>query len=221
MPKATRWDTTMPISTARRQQALTQTVTFEQFLATVRNFESEFRANYAAAELDDRDRALLARIGEPVEVLAIVEDWCTDVVANLPILARIADDTDKLILHVLVRDDTTRDVADAYPFQGRSHIPTYVIFDRDGNELGVLIERTDEIRERVDAFLETFFAAHAELNRANFPAGLGSDLKTELIESSLRLRRGLRQLERHSLIDAITTIAGARSTDPIAFQAAR
>jgi hypothetical protein len=31
-----------------------------------------------------------ADIPEPIDVLAIVEDWCPDVVANLPIIARIA-----------------------------------------------------------------------------------------------------------------------------------
>jgi hypothetical protein len=204
----------VPISAARRQQAFRQSITFEEFVSAADNFTDEFRANYLAATLDDRDRAALAGIEDSVDVLAIVEDWCPDVVANLPILARIANDTKKIRLHVLVRDDQTRDVADSYPHEGRSHIPTYVLSDPAGAELGVIVERTAAIQELVDRFLESFFTAHPELDRATFPAGITDELKSELTESTLRLRRELRDLERSSLIAAIAGISTTAAPSP-------
>jgi thiol-disulfide isomerase/thioredoxin len=208
-------DIAVPISVARRQQAFHQSISFDQFVASAQNFTDEFRANYLATALDDHDRAALSQIEDHVEVLAIVEDWCPDVVANLPILARIAQDTGKIRLHVLVRDDRTRDVADAYPFEGRSHIPTYVFIDPAGVELGVIVERTAPIQEHVEALLASFFTAHADVDRATFPAGISDDVKAELLEASLRLRRELRDLERTSFIDAITAIAAGVNAAPL------
>jgi hypothetical protein len=205
----------MSISAERRRQAFDQSISFAQFVERAQNFRAEFGDNYARTELDSLDHAVLARIEGTIDVLAIVEDWCPDVVANLPILARAADESDRLRLHVLIRDDVTRDVADAYPFEGRSHIPTYVFSDRDGAELGVIVERTAPIRERVNSFLETFFDAHPELNPDTFPAGLTENVRAELTAASLDLRRGLRDLERRSIFDAIEALASTRLSDPV------
>ncbi|WP_432825526.1 thioredoxin family protein [Dactylosporangium sp. CA-092794] len=202
----------MSISPGRRARAFTQAITFDQFVARSSTFTATFRENYAATELDDRDRVVLDRIDEPIDVLAIVEDWCPDVAANLPILARIADETGKIRLHVLVRDDTTRDVADAYPFEGRSHIPTYVFSTGEEKELGVIVERTPVIRERCEEYLTSFFEAHPELDRATFPVGMTDEVKAELVE--LRLRRDLLELERSSLVEALGVLCTIRTFEP-------
>ena len=205
----------MPLSADRLTHAYAQSITFDDFVETSQHFTAEFRETYAGTQLDDRDHAVLRGIRERIEVLAIVEDWCPDVVANLPILARVADETDKIRLHVLIRSEATRKVADAYPFEGRSHIPTYVFHDHQGVELGVIVERTDPIRERVNSFLESFFQTHPELNRETFPAGLTQELKSEITQASLRLRRGLRDLERSSFVDAIAALVPAQDSDPV------
>jgi hypothetical protein len=201
-----------PISDARRRQAFADANTFDTFVRTSQNFTAQFAENYASTELDAADHAILLLIAEPIDVIAIVEDWCPDVVANLPILARIADDTGKIRLHVLVRDDASRDVADAYPYEGRSHIPTYVFSDRAGAELGVIVERTTPIRERVQVYLDGFFAAHTELDQATFPVGITDEVKAELLEGALRLRRDLRDLERSSFVLAIGEFAARSAT---------
>jgi thiol-disulfide isomerase/thioredoxin len=203
----------MPISPQRRREAIAAATTFTRFVDSSSNFTSEFRANYTAVRFGEHDRRALDAIGAPVDVLAIVEDWCPDVVANLPILARISDDTEKLRLHVLIRDDTNRDIADTYPWEGRSHIPTYVFSDSSGEELGVIIERTAPIREHVQSFLNDFLAAHTEVDATTFPIGLTENLRSELIENSLQLRRDLRDLERSSLVEAIRVLA-ARTQQP-------
>lgn len=200
----------MSISPARRRQAFADSRSFAAFVATTTSFTDEYQANHAAATLDDRDRELLAGITRPVDVLAIVEDWCPDVVATLPVLARVAEETPSVALHVLVRDEAHRDIADAYPHEGRSHIPTYVLSDREGTELGVIIERTPAVHEHVRAFVDGFLAEHPEIDPAAFPAGLSERQRAELTDGSLRLRRELRDLERRTLIERIAELAAPR-----------
>jgi hypothetical protein len=197
----------MSISADRRRRAIADAIDFEQFVATASNFVDEFRANYDAVEFTADELARLSATYDGVDVLAIVEDWCPDVVANLPILARVAADTGAIRLHVVVRRPDTRDIADSYPYEGRSHIPTYVFFKGDGPDLGVIVERTAPVRTRVDDFLAGFFAEHPHLDRATFPAGLSEPDRATLLEQSLQFRRDIRDLERSSFVDAIVEVA--------------
>jgi hypothetical protein len=205
----------MPISIERRRRAIAEAITFDQFVDGTVNFTDDFRANYAAVELTATDRRLLEQIAEPVDVLAIVEDWCPDVVANLPIFARIAEETGAIRLHVVVRGEATRDVADSYPYEGRSHIPTYVFSVGDGEDLGVIVERTAPIRELVEQFLEAFFAAHPGIDRTSFPGSLSDEQRTELVQGSTQLRRDVRDLERSSFVSEIVEIASVHAVSTV------
>jgi thiol-disulfide isomerase/thioredoxin len=199
----------MSASAARRRRAIDESISFTRFVARSTNFTTEFRATYNATELSRADRRVLADIAEPLDVIAIVEDWCPDVVASLPVLARVADEMAAISLHVVVRDDSTRDLADAYPYEGRSHIPTYVVSDASGAEIGVIHERTEPIRERVAEFVDFFLAAHPHVDAAQFPTGLTSADRAELRTASLRFRRQLRELERSSLVTTLRDFAVA------------
>ena len=201
----------MPISPERRRQAYANSITFATFVDTAAQFAAELDANYKATKITLQERRALKRINDPIEVLAIVEDRRPDVLASLPILARIADETGRICLHVLVPDESTGDVADAYTTDGRSRIPTYVFSDSSGRELGVIVERIPQVRERVTEFLDAFVAGHPELDRETFPAGLTPDLQAELTQSSIQLRRAMRDLERSSFIAAITEFASLSS----------
>lgn len=204
----------------RLRRAFEQAVPFTAFVADVEHHADEFADALRHAALDDDDRALTGSVPGPVDVLAIVEDWCPDVVATLPVVHRIAEAGDRFRLHVLVRGPETSDVADAYPHEGRSHIPTYVVLDDAGRELGVLVERTPEIGEAVGGLLDTFLDEHPEVERATFPATLTGEARAELLRRSFRLRHELRDLERRTLVRDLVAIATTGSTTDAAVPAA-
>ncbi|MEV4418978.1 thioredoxin family protein [Patulibacter sp. NPDC049589] len=201
----------------RLRRAFEQAIGFDAFLAGVATHADEFAVALDRTALDDADRALLATIPARVDVLAIVEDWCPDVVVTLPVVHRIAEASDRFDLHVLVRGPETRDVADAYPFEGRSHIPTYVVLNAEGDELGVLVERTPELGVAVGGLLDAFLAEHPGLDRAAFPAGLTDDARADLTRRSFALRADLHELERRTLVrDLVAIAAGTAPTRPTA-----
>jgi hypothetical protein len=197
----------MTITPDRLQRAYAQSVDFATFVAGTAQHTADFLANHEAVAFDADDRAVIEALPQRIEILAIVEDWCPDVVANLPIVARLAEASERVGLHVLVRGPETGDVADAYPHEGRSHIPTYVVFDAAGAELGVIVERTPEIHREVVALLQGFFAEHPELDRATFPSGLDDAAKAGLVRRSLGRRVELRDLERRTLLRALAALA--------------
>src|ERR1700712_2238382 len=94
----------MPISPERRNQAFEDSISFASFVYGAENFASEFDANYAATKLSAQDLRTPGGTPGGIDLFAIVDAWCPVCVANLPILARIADETGKLRLHVVVRN---------------------------------------------------------------------------------------------------------------------
>lgn len=193
----------MPITPERRMEAISTAMTFDAFVASSAQYGERMRHCYGAAVLDANDGDVLARLPEPVDVLVLVEDGCSDVVASLPVIARIADETPAVRLHVLIRDDASRDIADTYLKEGHSRIPTFIFGTDRGEETGHIIERTPPIEERVEGFLQAFFERHPDLDRNSYPQGASKETQGQLLASFFDFRHELRHVERKSLIDAL------------------
>jgi hypothetical protein len=87
-------------------------------------------------------------------VLAIVEDWCGDVVANVPIVERLAKESGKLNVRYAQRDSTP--YIERYLNRGQfKSIPVFVFLDGNFKELGVFYERPDSVTQlRADKRLD-------------------------------------------------------------------
>lgn len=63
-----------------------QGMTYSQFKAQMSRNQQRFAANESNLQLDPSDLAVFQRLRQPLNVLVLAEDWCTDVIENLPIL---------------------------------------------------------------------------------------------------------------------------------------
>lgn len=87
---------------------------------------------------------LVQRHGGQLNVLALAEDWCGDAVRALPLLANVADVVDGLKLRILRSAiEENEPLAKRWPKGDRNPIPIVVFFDRDFNEIGHWIERSE------------------------------------------------------------------------------
>jgi hypothetical protein len=71
----------------------------------------------------------------PLQVLAIAEDWCPDVVQNVAVMARIADEVPGMELSIVTRDDNA-ELMEEYLTNGKRRIPVIAFFDMTFRELG-------------------------------------------------------------------------------------
>lgn len=184
---------------ADHHQPFADTISFPAFVAGAQGFAAELREQYAATQLDDQDLRLLQQIGDPIDVLAILEDARPDAVATLAILARIEESTGKVRLHILLRDNAPA-----------GQIPTYIFTDGVGKELGILAPGTAPVRERTRTHLDAFFAARARHDPgavATGLPGLTAELKAQRRAEAVELRRTLLDLERSSFVLAIGELA--------------
>lgn len=144
----------MSITKERFEQGFSYTAYKEQM---TRNRE-RLEQNEETVELAAEDIAFFSQLPQPLHVLAIAEDWCGDVVNNLPVVGRLAAESGKLDLRIFLRDQNL-DLIDQYLNQGQFRsIPVFVFFDQAFQELGHWIERPARITELSGQFRQKLFA---------------------------------------------------------------
>ena len=127
-----------------------QGMTYEAFKAQMTRNQERFVVNEEHFQLSPEDAAAFASLPDLLPVLVLAEDWCGDVVANLPVLGKVAAQTGKLDLRLFLRDQNL-DLMDAYLKEGKYRsIPVFVFFDQDFHEMGRMIERPAAATARRD-----------------------------------------------------------------------
>lgn len=131
----------MPVTKER----FTQGLTYEEYKAQMTRNRERFDETEAAVALSGDDFSFFQQLPQALNVLALAEDWCGDVIANLPVLGRLAQACEQINLRVFLRDQHL-DLMDQYLKEGQFRsIPVFVLFDADFNELGHWIERPSKM----------------------------------------------------------------------------
>lgn len=107
------------------------------FLDTATERVDLWRSIYERARIPEWAKAAARTLPSKVRMLVLLEDWCTDAMSTIPMLAALADRVPgKLELRVLRRDENL-DLMDAHlsPTGGRA-IPVVMLLDESGMEIG-------------------------------------------------------------------------------------
>lgn len=100
---------------------------------------------------------LVQRHGGQLNVLVLTEDWCGDAARALPLLANVVDDVQGLELRILQSEiEENESLTKHWPKDDRNPIPIIVFLDRDFNEIGHWIERTESGTVYLDELKEEF-----------------------------------------------------------------
>ena len=174
----------MAISREEFQSAMT----YDQWKAAWTRNHDRFAAQEKAYQPDAGDVEAFKKLPKPVNVLAIVEDWCGDVVANVPIIERLAKETGKINVRYAMRDQTP--FIDRYLNKGQyKSIPVFVFLDDNFNELGVFTERPESVTKlRADKRAE-IFKNNPKFGDPNSPPDqLPEDVRNELNAALQKMR---------------------------------
>jgi hypothetical protein len=139
-------------------------------------------ANEQAVALAAADLAYFQHLPQALNVVALAEDWCGDVINNLPVLGQLAVASGKLNVSVFLRDQNL-DITDQYLKDGQFRsIPVFVFFDANFRELGHWIERPARIHEMLMAMRRDLFATDPAL------AGMTMDMSPSQMPEEARNR---------------------------------
>jgi hypothetical protein len=167
-------------------------ITYEAFKGAMTRNQDRFAENEGRVALDPETVRTFKSLPQRLHVLVLAEDWCGDVVANLPILGRLAQEAPTLDVRVFYRDQNL-DLMERWLNQGKyQSIPVVVFFDQDFRELGHWIERPASVTARRAEERKKIFAAHPEFGSPEAPIDqLPEDVRGQLQAALQKMREDL------------------------------
>lgn len=186
-------------------------ITYEAFKAAMTRNQERFGQNEARVSLDPETVRVFKALPRRLRVLVLAEDWCGDVVANLPILGRLAKEVGTLDVRVFLRDQNL-DLMERWLNQGKyQSIPVFVFFDEDFREIGHWIERPASVTDRRAAERKRIYSAHPEFGSPDAPVDqLPEEVRTGLQAELQKMRddmvpfaNGEVQRELRELVSAV------------------
>ncbi len=184
-----------------------QGTTYDEFKAGMTRNREQLEANERRVELEPGDLAAFRNLPRTLNVLVLAEDWCPDVVDNLPILGRIAQESGTLNLRVFLRDQNL-DLMDQYLNRGEFRsIPTFVFFDDQFNEVGRFIERPDTVTERRARRRQEIYTQHPEFGTLGAPIDqLPDEVRARLSQALAGMRQETKTLDNREVMQALREI---------------
>jgi hypothetical protein len=184
-----------------------QGMTYDQYKQQMTRNRERFEENERAFQPSAEQLAPFKSLATPLNVLAIGEDWCGDVIANLPVLGRLAQESGKLNVRVFLRDQNL-DLIDQYLKEGKYRsIPVFVFFDQSMHELGHFIERPASVTElRAQKRLE-IYAKHPEFGSPDQPIDqLPEEVRTNLAQAMATMREETTSFANNEVVNALAAI---------------
>lgn len=164
-------------------------ITYDAFKAAMTRNQERFEQNESRVVLDPETVRVFGSLPKGSRVLVLAEDWCGDVVANLPVLGRLAKAVPALDVRVFYRDQNL-DLMERWLNQGKyQSIPVFVFLDKDFREVGHWIERPASVTERRAQERKKIFAAHPEFGSPDAPVDqLPEDVRAQLQAALQKMR---------------------------------
>ncbi len=150
----------MSITRERFEQGLTA----QEFIERMEVNKERFVDNIQANTLSFDDRQFFNE--HPISIAALAEDWCTDVIQFLPVVVKLAEEVPAVELRIFERDENL-DIMDQYLKAGEFRsIPTFIVYDRNWNEIGYYSERPDAVTKMMAEETRRFAQANPDLEGA-------------------------------------------------------
>lgn len=191
------------VSSDRFQQGMT----YEQYKAQMTRNRERLEANEKQVRISPEELAPFRSLSQPLHVLVLAEDWCGDVIANLPVLGRLAAESGKLDVRVFLRDQNL-DIMDQYLNEGKHRsIPVFVFFDGEFGEIGRFIERPKSVTVEIGRRRAEVFAAHPEYGDPGQPIDqLPEEVRVKLMQAMATLRAELAPFSDAEVVAALREI---------------
>src|SRR6266581_4765876 len=185
-------------------------MTYDAYKAQMTRNREQVEQNEKDLQLKPEDVQAFGNLPETVNVLALAEDWCGDVVANLPVLGVLARQSNgKLNVRIHLRDqEPGSQIMDQYLNKGQfKSIPTFVFLDGDFNELGVWIERPESVTKLREEKRLALYKANPDWGDPSKPiAELPEELRTKVQQASGAMRNETKPFANSEVVREIKEV---------------
>ncbi|MHB0988664.1 MAG: thioredoxin family protein [Bellilinea sp.] len=189
-------------------------LTMNALMAGMTVNQAAMQRRYQLVRLTAEEKSRLANLKIARRILVMTEEWCSDCLMNLPILARLAESAPAAEIRFFIRKDWP-DLRVYFNERDIYSLPTVQIMDDQFVPLGVWVERPQAAHQR----LAQWKAEHPEVERTRRRADLTSDQKREMLrEASDRLLLEMESWYNQGLqsetVREVTEVLEALEKDP-------
>jgi hypothetical protein len=184
-----------------------QGMSYEAYKAQMTRNQERLEENERTLSLAAEDVAFFRELPQTLHVLVLAEDWCGDVINNLPVLGRLAAESGKLNVRVFLRDQNL-DIMDQYLKNGEFRsIPVFVAFDQNFNELGNMKERPESVTAMMQEGTAKIHADNPQFGPAGTPPDqIPEEIRTRYMAERNALRDRLRPQINQAIVDTVRGI---------------
>ncbi|MBX6752641.1 MAG: thioredoxin family protein [Thermorudis peleae] len=142
-----------------------EAMTPDEYLQQMTKNRERFEANITRTRIMPGDWAAFGQ--EPLHILVLTEDWCSDSAQFVPMVIRLSQLVPTVEVRILRRDEH-KDLAEQYQRKdGYQPIPVFILLDAEFQELGALLERPERATQEMTEETRRFLAEHPDLPGAN------------------------------------------------------
>lgn len=152
-------------------------LTMQEFIDGMNQHKAVMSKRYNKVCLSPEECKDFAGFTKKIFVAVMTEEWCTDCLMNLPILARIADSAPHIELRIFIRNEWP-ELRAYYTSQDIQSIPVATFMDENFNLLSTWVERPAAAHVR----LSEWKAAHPEIEEIRRRFDLTSDEKRAMLK---------------------------------------
>src|SRR5579864_6787288 len=194
-------------------------MTYAQYKAQMTRNGEQFEQNEKDLQLSSDDAQAFSNLAHRLNVLVLAEDWCGDVIANLPIIGRVAEASQgKLNLRILLRDQQPGEqVMNEHLNKGQyKSIPTVIFLDEDFREVGVWVERPESVTKLREEKRQALYAAHPEWGDPNAAiAELPEAVRTQVQQATGAMRNETKPFANSEVVRELReTVQSATAKQP-------
>ena len=194
-------------------------MTYDQYKAQMTRNREQVDQNEKDLQLSPEDVQAFSSLPQGLNVLALAEDWCGDVVANLPIIGRVAEaSAGKLNLRILLRDQQPGEqVMNEHLNKGQyKSIPTVIFLDQQFNELGTWVERPESVTRVREEKRQALYKQHPEWGDPNTAiAELPEEVRTQVQQGVAGIRNETKPFANAEVVRELRELVqGARAKQP-------
>lgn len=153
------------------EERFAQGMTYDEYMDTVKVNKARIEEYYdnvaLGSEQTDALRELAGADGGPAKMMIIGEDWCGDVVRELPVLARVAEAAG-LDLRIFPRDEN-HDIMNEFLKEGLyMSIPVVVFYDQGHEYICHWIERSETANREQGEIEATIRSENPDISDQDF-----------------------------------------------------
>lgn len=104
-------------------------------------------------QLSEETIRTLKNISEPKTWLVLTESWCGDAAQTLPVINKIAEESNKINFKVVLRDEN-EELMNQFLTNGGKSIPKLIVLDKENNVLNSWGPRPSEATKMVNEYKE-------------------------------------------------------------------